>query len=99
MFAMALEGYAPEHDYFVVAIRFFESLAQNQFRVLSIARKLFLVSADQAGWSFAQPVTIGVLADPSKNLAKGLLNIRMRLVVLMDLRPPQRMRKLPHIGH
>jgi hypothetical protein len=75
MFAMALERYASENDHFVVAIRFFECLPQNLFRVLPVARKIFLVCSDEAGGFFTQPFAIGVLADPPENLPKGLLNI------------------------
>ena len=82
MLAMALERNTAQNHHFVVTFGLFEGLLQDLLGVLPVAGKVFGESFDQAARGFAQPVAIGVFANPAQNVAKRGLRIDLRRNVI-----------------
>jgi hypothetical protein len=67
MLAMAFEPNATQHNQFVVAFDFLESLLQDFKRVLGIADKKLFERARHASGRLAQAVTFWIVTCPSNN--------------------------------
>ena len=75
MLAMAFEPNATQHNHFVVAFDFLESLLKDFDRVLSIADRKLLERACHASGCLGQTITLRIVAGPSNNRSKCGFNI------------------------
>ena len=75
MLAMAFEPNAAQHNHFVVAFDFLESLLQDFDRILSIADKKLFERARHASGRLGQTITVWIVAGPSNNCSKCSFDI------------------------
>jgi hypothetical protein len=86
MLAMAFEADVAQHDHFVVAFDFLESLFQDFHRILSVAGEKLLERAGHARRGFDQAIAFGVLPRPADDRSHRSFDLGSAGLLILGLR-------------